>query len=79
MHALTAVESWVPFLLQALFSGAFSAVKVHMTCIEHNHKQQQKSWVLLLALFLALLALLLALFLALLALFLALFQHYKCT
>ena len=82
VHALTAEESWVQYPLQALFSGAFSgasgafsALQVHMTCIEHNHKQQQKKLGTFLALFLALLAL----FLALLGLFLALFQHYKCT
>ena len=57
MHVLIAGESCVQFLPQALFSGAFSgasgafsgafsAVQVHMTCIEHNRKQQQKSWVL---------------------------------
>ena len=57
MQTLTAGEAWIQFLIHALcsgafsgasgaFSGAFSAVQVHMTCIEHNHKQQQKSWVL---------------------------------
>ena len=53
MHALTAAGSWVQHPFQALFSGtsgafsgAFSALQVHMTCIKHNHKQQQKSWVL---------------------------------
>ena len=25
------------------FPGAFSALQVHMTCIGHNHKQQQKA------------------------------------
>ena len=53
MHALTAEGSWAEHLFQALFSGtcgafsgAFSALQVHMTCMERNHKQQQKSWVL---------------------------------